>query len=172
MANDNLETENARLRDELASLRRQQDQPPQGGPNPLVVHRENAAAEAYQTAGSQLQQLEKQHAELMAEGNFEKAAGLQRQIAAVALQQEQARQQYVAVNGLRSIDPVEQKVNIRSRNKIGSARIPATCTILNSSGKSSKAMTRPCGMDIGVDLPGITFASIARLTGCGVMTLS
>jgi hypothetical protein len=108
MANDNLETVNARLRDELASLRRQQDQPPQGGPNPLVVHRENAAAEAYQTAGSQMQQLEKQHAELMAEGNFEKAAGLQRQITAVALQQEQARQQYVAVNGLRSINPVEQ----------------------------------------------------------------
>jgi len=42
------------------------------------------------------------------QGNFEKAAGLQRQIAAVALQQEQARQQYVAVNGLRNINPVEQ----------------------------------------------------------------
>ena len=109
---DDIAAENARLRDELANLRRQHDQPPQSGPNPLVVQRETAAAEAYQNAGSQMQQLEKQHAELMAEGNFEKAAGLQRQIAGLALQQEQARQQYVAVNGLRSINPVEQYLAI------------------------------------------------------------
>jgi len=109
---DDIAAENARLRDELANLRRQHDQPPQSGPNPLVVQRETAAAEAYQNAGSQMQQLEKQHAELMAEGNFEKAAGLQRQIAGLALQQEQARQQYVAANGLRSINPVEQYLAI------------------------------------------------------------
>ena len=63
---DDIAAENARLRDELANLRRQHDQPPQSGPNPLVVQRETAAAEAYQNAGSQMQQLEKQHAELMA----------------------------------------------------------------------------------------------------------
>jgi hypothetical protein len=74
----------------------------------VLEQRANAAADQYGQADAHIKSLEKQHTKLMEEGDFAQAAGLQRQIAATALQQEQARQQYLQLNQLRNVDPVEQ----------------------------------------------------------------
>jgi hypothetical protein len=104
MASEDLARENEHLRAELAAVR----QSSAGGVNPVVAQHEAAAAGAYQQAEAGLKALEQKHAALQAEGEFEKAAELQRQIAALVAQQEQARQHWQGWNSMRSAHPVEQ----------------------------------------------------------------
>jgi len=99
-----LQAENARLRDELTAARRS----PAGAVDPGVLQREQAAAGHWQQWDAQVKRLNKEAADLWANGQFEEARQKQSEIAAATRHQERAREAYGQWNQMRSAPVVEQ----------------------------------------------------------------
>ena len=100
-----LQAENARLREELNAARRA---PQAGAVDPGVVRGEQAATAHWQHWDAQVKRLNKEAADLWAEGRFEEAQTKQSEIAAATMQQERAREAYGQWNAMRSAPVVEQ----------------------------------------------------------------
>ena len=100
-----LQAENARLRDELNAARRA---PQAGAVDAGVVRGEQAATERWQQWDQRVKQLNKEAADLWAEGRFEEAQTKQSEMATAALHRESAAQAYGQWNQLRGSPLVEQ----------------------------------------------------------------
>ena len=100
-----LQAENARLREELNASRRV---PQAGAVDPGVVRGEQAATERWQQWDQRVKQLNKEAADLWAEGRFEEAQTKQSEMATAALHRESAAQAYGQWNLLRGVPLVEQ----------------------------------------------------------------
>ena len=100
-----LQAENARLRDELNAARRA---PQAGAVDAGVVRGEQAATERWQQWDQRVKQLNKEAADLWAEGRFEEAQTKQSEMATAALHRESAAQAYGQWNLLRGVPLVEQ----------------------------------------------------------------
>jgi hypothetical protein len=107
---DELRAENARLRDELKAAR----QPPQAGTvDPGVVQGEQRATETWQHWDATVKRLNKEAADLWADGRFEEAQTKQSEMATAALHRESAAQAYGQWNQLRGAPVVEQYLAAR-----------------------------------------------------------
>jgi hypothetical protein len=101
-----LQTEVERLRQELAAVRREQQQAP--GVDPGVAAYESQAAGTWSTLDGEIKRLEKEQVGLWEEGKFAEATAVQKQIALATTRQEQARQEWSRWNGMRAAPAVEQ----------------------------------------------------------------